>query len=847
MQELFKILSLSEEHRKELKEKRGFTDETINKLQFRSLPFVKWPSKELYPQLYKGETLHQTLLKNNILIPYFNAEGGIIHLRPHKSFIPATSPQPYCEYIIDKNLPYVIICESEFKAIALWQLGLNAIGLNGILSFADKHKTALLEMIKPFKTRYILFDTEIKNNPMLDTYKQDVTKRYDTEYANYIMAWICEQEKDSIVKIVRLPYLWIEKGKGKIDCDTAVAKGHTKEEFEKLLKEGVGLYDYLGALPDECRSIVQRKIKKYFYHLKHHKLFEGWKGQQKNKYIWKKKIKVGDVTEEKDEIISNFIMKLIRTYMEEGDNVLREVEFINEYGEKTPRFLLSAKEITDVRAFREFCASKGDFMWLGDEREQLIELFDMLSVKKESDTVVRTTENVGEIESGRWLFANTLLDYNKPAIYEANEEGIICESIAYGIKVKNDSTEFYAHIPKHDSNFLVDGKVGFDLPEFLNDLSQIYDSREVMLGIGWTIANIFSGDIFKKYGCFPLLHICGKTNTGKTTLAQIYLSILGLKNDLGLNGSISTSRGLDRLFNSRNNIPVFVDQWVNKNTSNSEFYASAFNRQGRIIASKSADNKTIKSKISSTIMLAGEERPTDSALLSRCIIVETKSNKQKNSSIFDKIYDKIPQFNSWLYFSAFKHKDEILSKIDTIKSGIYDLYGDNRSAITNAIALAPLDYWAEDIVNEKFDEMMLDKITKSKEIIHESHQSVGFWNDLIVMHDKGLLGIGAIRIGREYSETEPKDVLYFRLSTIYREWVEYCLKSSKKSPIDETSLKKYLEESEFCLGNKVKKIDGVVQRCLTFDVGFGENNETIAILHNKIKKAMEHKNIMEDS
>ena len=93
--ELVNRLILLPEHREQLHAKRGFNDELIDKLQFRSCsPDVQTSILSLTQNLSTRE-LRQAgilindepnpkLLKDNILIPFIE-NGKVVAIRPHKS------------------------------------------------------------------------------------------------------------------------------------------------------------------------------------------------------------------------------------------------------------------------------------------------------------------------------------------------------------------------------------------------------------------------------------------------------------------------------------------------------------------------------------------------------------------------------------------------------------------------------------------------------------------------------------------------------------------------------------------------------------------------------------------
>ena len=66
------------------------------------------------------------------------------------------------------------------------------------------------------------------------------------------------------------------------------------------------------------------------------------------------------------------------------------------------------------------------------------------------------------------------------------------------------------------------------------DIDSVWKSKSVYLAIGWCIATFFSEEICQKYGCFPLLFIGGKRESGKTALASWISAMAGQNRGSGL-------------------------------------------------------------------------------------------------------------------------------------------------------------------------------------------------------------------------------------------------------------------------------------------------------------------------
>jgi len=290
---LHPLLLLTSADRERLKAKRGFSDQTIDTLGFKSsnainieiinsllnkFPthqlldeglFVKTPSGGIAPYNQftgwgitgkkdaKGKP--EWGATNPILIPYRDADGKVNSIRPHKGNIPRRDKdndeqcggEIYCPLLIETRLENfdhgsplyrtLVLTESEFKAAAIWQAGFPAIGIPGT-SFVRNpiFRARLVLLLERFGIQrvIIVFDNEIKDKPGMPSYKADPFNRYwHVIWARYI-AWDLMKRSprpamldDVLIGNLRDEWRLDDAGTdtGKVDWDTALAMFVRKE------------------------------------------------------------------------------------------------------------------------------------------------------------------------------------------------------------------------------------------------------------------------------------------------------------------------------------------------------------------------------------------------------------------------------------------------------------------------------------------------------------------------------------------------------------------------------------------------------------------------------------------
>jgi len=290
---LHPLLLLTNADRERLKSKRGFSDQTIDTLGFKSsnstnieiinslrdkFPahqlldsglFVKTPAGGMAPYNQftgwgitgkkdaKGKA--EWGATNPVLIPYRDANGKVTSIRPHKGNLPKRDKDDdedcmgdiFCPFLIETRLENfdegsplyrtVVLTESEFKASAIWQAGFPAIGIPGITFVRNPvFRSRLVAILDRFGIQRVIvcFDNELKDKPGLPTYKADPFNRYDQIiYARYI-AWDLMKRSprpgsldDVLIGNLRDEWRLDESGveTGKVDWDTALAMFVRKE------------------------------------------------------------------------------------------------------------------------------------------------------------------------------------------------------------------------------------------------------------------------------------------------------------------------------------------------------------------------------------------------------------------------------------------------------------------------------------------------------------------------------------------------------------------------------------------------------------------------------------------
>jgi hypothetical protein len=208
-----------------------------------------------------------------ILIPYFDRDGEVIAIRPHRGGVAGQPSRLFvARFRKDCKLPIAgsrnfkplrcIVTEGEFKACALYWVFDGQAGVAALPGISQSKNYLVLEDLKEWlrtdcspERLVVAFDNEEKGDPKLPGFKPDKRKRFDAEiWARYLAIIldksICE------TRVCRLPNEWRD-AKGKADWDGAMArmvasvrgdsdaawaaaKVHVREQFSNALGAAVG-------------------------------------------------------------------------------------------------------------------------------------------------------------------------------------------------------------------------------------------------------------------------------------------------------------------------------------------------------------------------------------------------------------------------------------------------------------------------------------------------------------------------------------------------------------------------------------------------------------------------------
>lgn len=827
MKEIYTFLmdgsQLIDAHRADLIERRGFGDKVVKKARLFSggkhnqaleaSMLEKFKEQDLlsssvfvFDDKQRRAVMNPILLRETnvidgkdvpcVIIPYLDAEGRAYVLRPHKLGLKGVPSEVYHEAALPDDPGEIILTEGEFKAIAADAMGLVAIAVPGIQSFSESKFPQLVDMLKAKKVKkiVIMFDNEVKNDHTIPSrYKEDPSKRYDTEFYSYYMATKLEQFGFE-TRIGVLPNAW--RVDGKIDIDGALKAGKDRGDLMKVMYDALPRNDYLRELEPEAKQMVLRK--------RAQKRMKGHIKKEFNRYIATR-------TRGKnswEEPISNFVIKVVATH-DTQEGIKRELEFVNEFAVRSHSFTIDAEAMSSPDKFRKFCLSKGDFSWKGG-LDDLMTIWESEFLMMDEGRYIVEADHVGWVESEKvWLFGNVLITGDgkeerpdKDGIIWLEKKGI--KTTALSMSTGKSSIE--EGVPYLNLMSKV------DINEIRAKLAEAIGPEEAAVALGWVSAVPFMEEIFAYCGSFPFLFVTGQTTSGKSTVAEWLMRFFGVDGG-GKSISQTTSVAVQRLLAYYSCLPTFLDEYRNSKEiiPKTGFLRNVYNRQSSGKGMK-AEFGLREAKVRGTLIVAGEETPKDAALLSRFIPIFISRAKRKVNH-FNWFQSHKGKFSAHLY-DILKRKKELGPVFAAtfkewqdkfVAQGIEDRLALNYATVVAGHAII---FGTKDM---GFADWLVKETAAIQEEQREERAISVFMDDLLALKSRKL-------IGADYWEADNlKAYVYFH--GLHQIWAEQFKKSRGDEAFKEQSIRAYFrEEPGFLDSNFLKKVNGQPRRCLVFDL-----------------------------
>jgi len=527
--------------------------------------------------------------------------------------------------------------------------------------------------------------------------------------------------------------------------------------------------------------------------------------------------------------ITNWIGKVEAIIIQAEDLRVRKVEI--KHGSYKNTVFMDGTVLSNSGKFREFllnnCNETCLFQGNDNDLNSLVQFWGVAYKPK----IVKETECVGEINEG--FIADNVFISNSEEI-KPLQDGYLMLTDKESIKIPELTTQagMRSEIPYYPLTEPAGGIEAFK--ENVFKLLVKNRNLKVAISIGWLKACLWSKMFYNIYRWFPILMIHGKKESGKSFLSEWLMSMIGLREvkKVSLREGGTTSVGIERRLAYYSSLPVWADDYRNKEGEGQKFHGFFRNIFDRSSASKGIKNNALKIRqviVRGCLIIDGETATNDAGLNSRLVTFEI-TQKERNDKYFEDILKVEPEFSK-IGFNWIKNRlssfDGFISKYKEIATKFKQKIASPRQAQVWAVAVAA-------ILTESYFKNQEEKICNyainlaNYEIEQQKQEEIigMLWEALDVLHKASKLDeqMAFFRtrdsIGTDISQLEIH--LPMLLGKINGESVtrKYDLPSSRE-------VAKILKQEPYSLGWATTRVKGSVAGRWLFDL---ENKDAPEIL-----------------
>lgn len=526
---------------------------------------------------------------------------------------------------------------------------------------------------------------------------------------------------------------------------------------------------------------------------------------------------------------SNFIVEPLMHVYSKGDN--KRIIAI-ENGFKKVILDMASKSMMSVEQFAAGCYEEGNFMFWGSK----IHLMRILNTINDKFTQCFELKTLGWQPEGFFAWSNAVYIPAEEKLEHFNNLGISCINDTNFFSPS--ASDIYKNQRSEDDEYENDRYLsyksnGANIESWAELFNKVYPGLSIF-GIGFVFIGLFKDLVYKIDNNCPHLSCYGEKGSGKSKFCESINAIF--LNDLQ---PFNLNHGTEFAFFNRlsrfRNCVTWFDEFDDQAIKEDRFQSikGAYDGAGRERGKGTNKNKTEIAKANSALMLTGQYLSTrdDNAALSRCIVLAFSPNNNRSSediknyedlkaaekkgltSIVPEILKYRPEFEK-VYAKTFSETFSEIRELINAQGGEYkERILRNYTAIANCykffLQKIKMPFTYEQVVTRCVSDVM-----RLSTLISESDSLADFWNTVEYLLETGEIYDGfhfkivyqksviVKRDGKEETKVLPKPtkLLYIRLTTIHKLYLEAHRKQTGKTGINQQSLELYIGSAKGYLG-----------------------------------------------
>ena len=526
---------------------------------------------------------------------------------------------------------------------------------------------------------------------------------------------------------------------------------------------------------------------------------------------------------------SNFVMQPLMHVYSKGDN--KRIISINN-GFKKAVLDMPSRAMISLDQFSAACYDEGNFMFWGNK----VHLMRILSTINDKFPQCFELKTLGWQPEGFFAWSNYVYIPSQKKLEPFNDLGIAeieetnyfspaASSIYRNQRAEDDEYE--------NDRFLSYKKSSVKLEQWAVLFDKVYPGLSIY-GIGFVFIGLFKDVIYKIDNNCPHLSAYGEKGSGKSKFAESISAIF--LNDLQ---PFNLNHGTDFAFFNRlsrfKNCVTWFDEFDDAAIKEDRFQSikGAYDGAGRERGKGTNKNRTEIAKVNSALLLTGQYLSTrdDNAALSRCIILPFKPNNDRSDEAIKnyealKVLEKkgltslVPEILTYREEFAKEYPKTFPETFSELRELINKNKGQYKERVLrNYTSIANIyKYFSKHIkfpftYNEVMQNCAKDVIRLST-LISESDSLADFWNTVEFLMELGEIYEGyhykisyqsVVVINKENeSQTmalpKPTKLLFIRLTTIHKLYLEAFRKQTGKTGINKQSLELYISSAKGYFG-----------------------------------------------
>lgn len=523
--------------------------------------------------------------------------------------------------------------------------------------------------------------------------------------------------------------------------------------------------------------------------------------------------------------VSNFVVSPV-LHIKNKSRSSRIYRLKNVHGKEDVIELYSS-DMVAPRDFNKKLYDRGNFAWRG-EGEHFSAFLDHL---------LEVTPTALQIEILGWnpqdefyAFSNGV--YSKGKFYNIDKLGVVgCGSQHYYLPAFSDIHADNELGYSFERLFRCNPNGATSLHDFVGQIVKVY-GKGGMVSFAWTLAAIFRDIIFSRLKYFPVLNLFGRKGSGKTELARALSSLFYTLPSTPSSCSNTSIPVIGYNLSHVRNSVLILDEYTNDLMPQRIDILKGL--WGGTSRSKMEDGIPITIPVTSGVILAGQYKPEDEAIFSRCIhlmYAQTTFSREEKQR-FNELREMVLHGNTHLllplldlrdvfersFFSAFDMTlNDVLVKLD--KDKVEDRILNNWVVALAAFRVLEPHISVPFTYSELFD-VVVDGIRYQNDQIKKSSDTANFWLYLDSMHTQGkakekchfvikLLSSFKALKKDECRFVEPKRIIFINFKAV-RALLELRLARQRTgSTLDIATLESYLKSLPQFMGFKQQRFQNL--------------------------------------